>query len=81
MNDRLVVLAVVFFLGLVSAGTLIGAIVLRLNGQDPPGEMWGFGGVALGAIAGLLAATSTKPPAPAPNPPPENPAPNPPVGG
>ena len=65
MNDRLVVLAIVVFLGLVSLTTLAGAIAMRLHGTDPPGEMWGFGGVALGGMTGLLASTKTNPAPPA----------------
>jgi hypothetical protein len=75
MTDRLVVLIVVFFIGLAAVGSMVGAVVIRAAGEDIPGELWQFGGVALGALGSLLASTRSTPPnppaPPLPNVPPE----------
>lgn len=71
MTDRLIVTLVVCFLGIAACGSAAGAVVLKALGNDVPGELWQFGGVALGGLASLLASTRSAPPNPAPPAPPE----------
>lgn len=67
MTDRLVVLLVIAFIGLAAVGSLVGAVVIKAAGEDIPGELWQYGGVALGGLmAFLVNARSTPPNPPAP---------------
>lgn len=63
-GDRptIVVLTVVITLGLVALGCLASAVGLRLAGEDAPGELWGFGGTAMGALIGLLSPSPMRSP-------------------
>lgn len=74
-NDRTVVLAVVIGLVLVALGVIVGSFYLAGNNQTIPGELIGIAGVAVGAIAGILAKTATEPGFPVVIPPPAPPLP------
>lgn len=60
-NSKTVVLAVVLSLALAALAVIVGAVVLGAGGHVVPGELWTLAGTAIGAIAGLLAKTSTEP--------------------
>lgn len=64
MTDRLVVLLVVVFLGLVGIATIVAAttIVLHSGADEVPEALWTLAGAALGALGALLARTSSSPP-------------------
>lgn len=59
-QPTLVVIVVVVTLGLIALGCLGGGVGLRLAGKDAPGELWGFGGTAMGALIGLLSPSPTR---------------------
>lgn len=53
MNDSTVRL-VVMFLGAIALAVVLGCIGLAITGKDIPAALVGFGGSAVGAIAGIL---------------------------
>lgn len=61
MTDRRTIFAVVVVLGLVVLACVAIAGVLAVQEKAIPPELVGFGGTALGAVAGLLAKTSSEP--------------------
>lgn len=68
-NDRAVVLTVVIALALVVLAVVCSEVWLVSVGRQLPDSIVVMGSTALGAIAGLLASTSTKPVAAAVPPP------------
>lgn len=63
MTETRVVLAVVLLLGLIGAGGLGGAVYLLHEGKAAEAVV-GLASTAVGALAGILASTRTKPPGP-----------------
>lgn len=61
MNTKTVNLLIIF-LGMIVLLVVAGCVVISYQGKDVPAALVGFGGTALGALAGLL----TRPPADAP---------------
>lgn len=72
-NDRLVVLTVVIALALVVLGVVGSEVYLIAVGRQLPDSIVVMGSGALGAIAGMLATTATRPQVPAAPPPPPPP--------
>lgn len=66
MTDRRTIFAVVVTLGLVVLACVGIAGALAVLQRPIPPELVGFGGTALGAVAGLLAKTSSEPVPPPP---------------
>lgn len=64
MTDRRTIFAVVVVLGAVVLACVAIAGLLAVQEKPIPPELVGFGGTALGAVAGLLAKTSSEPPPP-----------------
>lgn len=59
MPDRFVVRAVVLGLLSIVLVVIVAATLLILDESGVPDALWGMGTVALGALAGILARTST----------------------
>lgn len=73
-QDRSVVLVVVVALALIALAVVGAGVYLASVGKDLPGSIVTMGATAGGALAGVLATTSTRPTAPAPGPAPLVPA-------
>lgn len=65
-QDRAVVLVVVTGLVLIALAVVGAGVYLASVGRELPAQIGTMGAVALGAVAGVLATTSTRPSAPAP---------------
>lgn len=64
MTDRFVVRCVVLGLVVALFGSLVASVVLALHGTDVPDYVKYVGTTALGAVAGVLAKTTTDDPTP-----------------
>lgn len=63
-QDRAVVLVVVTGLVLIALAVVGAGVYLASVGRELPAQIGTMGAVALGAVAGVLATTSTRPPPP-----------------
>lgn len=61
MTDRITVLTVVIFLGVIVLASIASAVALLLFDKTLPDMIVALGSGALGGLAGILAKTSTEP--------------------
>lgn len=64
MTSERVVLTVVLILGMLALGGLVGIVLLAYQGKGVPDALISITSLAGGGVAGLLAKTSSGPPAP-----------------